>query len=114
MRLWTRQPAPTPAPPGAVSAHDLVRDDLLTRGLGGVANDVMARRAVGLETYGTVLHDRDGRDHLLDGYEEILDALCYLKLAGRHTPAARAAYTVLLYAVTLLLPAVERRRKAVG
>lgn len=54
---------------GAVSIQKLVRADL------------EAREQVGIERYGTSLQPNNGRDALLDAYEEALDLACYLKQA---------------------------------
>lgn len=40
--------------------------------------DMHARDAVGLERYGIPLTSGDGRDHLVEAYEEMLDASVYL------------------------------------
>ena len=40
--------------------------------------DMHARDAFGLEHYGTPLTSGDGRDHLVEAYEEMLDASVYL------------------------------------
>jgi hypothetical protein len=44
-----------------------------------VIADIEARRAVGIERYGTALQPWNGRQALLDLCEELLDACCYLK-----------------------------------
>jgi len=46
-----------------------------------VIADLQKRSDVGLETYGTRLQTHNGRDALLDAYEEALDLCCYLKQA---------------------------------
>lgn len=43
--------------------------------------DLEARKAVGIERYGTVLQPHNGRDTLRDAYEEALDLACYLRQA---------------------------------
>lgn len=60
------QPLPTPIIGGAF-IHDLV------------AADLAARKAIGTERYGTPLQAHNGRNPLLDAYEELLDLLCYFK-----------------------------------
>ena len=40
--------------------------------------DMRARDAVGLQRYGIPLTSGDGRDHLIEAYEEMLDASVYL------------------------------------
>lgn len=44
-----------------------------------VIDDIVARRQVGIERYGTQLQPHNGRDALRDLYEELLDACCYIK-----------------------------------
>lgn len=61
------QPAPTPNDLPSVQAA--VRDDLLRR------------EALGKAKYGTSLQPHNGRDALLDAYEEALDLAVYLKQA---------------------------------
>jgi hypothetical protein len=46
-----------------------------------VREDLEKRERLGVERYGTALYPRNGRDALLDAYEEALDLACYLKLA---------------------------------
>lgn len=44
-----------------------------------VIEDIRARRELGIQRYGTALQAGNGRDALLDAYEEGLDLVCYLK-----------------------------------
>lgn len=44
-----------------------------------VIADIVARREVGIERYGTPLQPHNGRDALRDAYEEALDLTCYLR-----------------------------------
>jgi hypothetical protein len=44
-----------------------------------VIADIEARKSVGLERYGTLLQAHNGRDMLLDAYEEAIDLAMYLK-----------------------------------
>lgn len=60
------QPSPAPGRPGR-SIQGLVRKDLAER------------EQVGTERYGTPLQAFNGRDPLVDLYQEILDAACYLR-----------------------------------
>lgn len=48
--------------------------------------DLMAREEKGIETYGTSLKTRNGRDAMQDLYEELLDAALYIRqvIAERH------------------------------
>ena len=47
----------------------------------GVVADILKRKAEGLAEYGTLLQAGNGRDSLLDAYEECLDMACYLRQA---------------------------------
>ena len=44
-----------------------------------VQKDIEARKQVGLQRYGTLLQANNGRDFLLDAYEEALDLCMYLR-----------------------------------
>lgn len=44
-----------------------------------VMADIAARKALGLERYGTPLQAHNGRDALKDAYEEVLDLACYVR-----------------------------------
>ena len=44
-----------------------------------VIADIERRRAVGIERYGTPLQAFNGRNALIDAYEEVLDLACYLR-----------------------------------
>lgn len=44
-----------------------------------VIEDIAARREVGISRYGTALQPHNGRDAMLDLYEELLDACMYAK-----------------------------------
>lgn len=44
-----------------------------------VLNDLVARAEVGFGRYGTYLKTHNGRDSLVDAYEEALDLCMYLK-----------------------------------
>jgi hypothetical protein len=46
-----------------------------------VKQDLDGRRRRGIETYGTPLRAHNGRDALVDAYEEALDLCCYLRQA---------------------------------
>lgn len=61
----TDQPAPLPT--DEQSIHDLV------------IQDVIGRKRLGLRKYGSLLQASNGRDHLLDAYEEALDLAIYLR-----------------------------------
>lgn len=61
------QPAPTAG--RGPSIQDLVRAD------------IDARCAEGVRRYGTLLHAHDGRDTLVDAYQEAMDLAIYLRKA---------------------------------
>ena len=46
-----------------------------------VISDIEARKLVGLERYGTLLKPFNGRDVLMDAYQEALDLAIYLRQA---------------------------------
>lgn len=46
-----------------------------------VQDDIAARKAVGIQRYGTPLQPHNGRDTLRDAYEEALDLAMYLRQA---------------------------------
>ncbi|MDG4784399.1 hypothetical protein O7626_39505 [Micromonospora sp. WMMD1102] len=51
-----------------------------------VRRDLVDREAVGRERYGTSLHAHNGRDALVDAYQEALDLVCYLRQAIEERP----------------------------
>jgi hypothetical protein len=56
-----------------------------------VIADLQARKAVGIERYGTTLQPFNGRDVLMDLYQEILDAANYLRQAIYERDHAKGA-----------------------
>jgi hypothetical protein len=44
-----------------------------------VQQDIEARKAIGLQRYGTLLQPHNGRDALLDAYQEAIDLVVYLR-----------------------------------
>lgn len=58
-------------PPPIVNHHPVVQDL--------VRRDIDARKQVGIERYGTPLQPFNGRDPLRDLYEELLDAVMYIR-----------------------------------
>lgn len=80
------QPPPTPA------EGDLWADLIETVGgtdLTPLVPLMQERRALGIERYGTPLQRDNGRDHLVDAQQELLDAAVYLWAAGRDDDAMR-------------------------
>jgi hypothetical protein len=67
-----------------------------------VMRDLEARKQVGLERYGTLLYPDNGRDSVLDAYQEALDLCVYLKQAQCEGKGLESAYrTALLLACDL-------------
>lgn len=66
-KLGHVEPAPTPN--DGPSMHDLVIEDMAKR------------KEFGLAKYGTLLQAGNGRDALMDAYEEVLDLAVYLRQA---------------------------------
>lgn len=76
------QPAPIKNENRAI--QDLVIEDLQTwvsNARWRVIGDIQARKEVGLQRYGTLLQAYNGRDALMDAYQEALDLAQYLKQA---------------------------------
>ncbi len=74
---------PLPVPNDGPSMHDLVCADLEGRWTARlsprIVSDMQARKQLGLERYGSLLQAHNGRDALLDLYEELEDAVVYAK-----------------------------------
>lgn len=51
-----------------------------------VIADIEARKRVGLRKYGTLLQAGNGRDALMDAYQEALDLVMYLRQAIEERP----------------------------
>jgi hypothetical protein len=90
MRTITDQPPPRvtdrrPSWDLVISYVDQLRDDKAHMVM-GVAEDVLSlvlsdmreRDVVGRQRYGTPLTSGNGRDHLVDAYQELLDSCVYL------------------------------------
>jgi hypothetical protein len=61
--------------------QDLSIDDALMAGYYKVAKDLEARKQAGLAKYGTVLQPNNGRNAYMDVYQELLDAIVYMRQA---------------------------------
>jgi len=70
-------PAATPQPPPTASSGDI---QML------VIESIHARRRMGMEKYGTTLQPHNGRDALMDAFQEALDLACYLRQALEERP----------------------------
>jgi hypothetical protein len=95
--LTAPQPAPDVTRFGDC-VQDLVETDALALGRVGelVAADVVARKAHGIATYGTVLRPWNGRDALVDLYQELLDGAMYARQAVLEGVGREGVYRRLL------------------
>lgn len=87
---YSYQPRPKSSP-YANSAHDLAAQDV--RGVLGPSHDadllvseLVQRKAFGLQKYGVILHADNGRDHIRDALDEVVDLLVYLRAAREQSP----------------------------
>lgn len=65
-----------PAVVDFVRAHTVLPDDAVSALL---VADMVARNEAGIAKYGVPLRAHDGRDHLVDAYQESLDLTVYLR-----------------------------------
>ena len=63
--------AATPEPPPTTGTGPSIHDRVI--------DDIAARKAMGLAKYGTILQAHNGRDAIVDAYQEALDLCCYLR-----------------------------------
>lgn len=69
-----------PPQPGKVRVLDLALENHRLTTIGAqVCADLTARAEVGRAKYGTYLETHNGRDSLMDAYQEALDLLMYLE-----------------------------------
>lgn len=113
------QPIPTKNTRAAI--QDLVLEDLgycvnfAPDVRDGMAADIQARKQVGLERYGTLLQAFNGRDALLDAYQEALDLCVYLRqvleeqVRGEHRGVFYAAYSDALQVALKLRREMSKR-----
>lgn len=66
-----------------------------------IRDDIAARDLIGLERYGVRLAHGNGRDHLVDAYQEALDFVVYLRteiykmrLGADHNPPSSEEFTL--------------------
>ena len=79
-----RAQQPLPTPNNSRSVQSLVRADLLDAVIpvaADVIEDLIDREQLGIERYGVSVQPFNGRDCLLDAYQELLDLAVYLKQA---------------------------------
>lgn len=80
---------PPPRPSGGPAIADLV------------VADIQERKRVGIERYGTPLQAGNGRDALVDAYQEDLDRIQYTRQAIEERRAERRATRALVEALPL-------------
>lgn len=129
MDLTKAQPAPVRNDGPCV--QDLVIEDLKTftptQQFGGVADvavafvsaDIEARKTQGLQKYGTLLQPNNGRDAVVDAYQEVIDGVQYLRQAKEEglpyvDIAYRAAVELALHIRTCLLDLESWKASRVG
>lgn len=76
-----RSAAATPEPPPAPGRRDIWPL---------VVADIQARVEAGKQKYGTVLQADNGRDSLMDAYQEAIDLVMYLRQAIAEREAAKS------------------------
>lgn len=117
------KPEPAPQPSDQPASWDLVIADLanvpglcrslrdLERERALVLADMRERDAAGLAKYGTRLQPHNGRDQLVDAYQESLDLVVYLRtsLAERHDGVVAALYQEALTIVVWMRAEILRR-----
>ncbi len=100
---------PPPNPNSKPAIWPLVIKDIERVGCGGISTrvrplliaDMGARHELGIERYGTPLQPFNGRDALIDAYQEALDLCAYMKQAAEERP--NEATPQILYARALCL-----------
>lgn len=117
---------PAPEPTGGESMHDLVAGDLTiwwpeSVGVTWMRAELAERKRIGLERYGTLLQAGNGRDALVDAFQESLDLVVYLRqaLAEFGWPDGRPTHGLLEAYVSALRTAIRvggltRRRAESG
>lgn len=90
---------PTPKPNGELSAHGTYVNKIAGTQLKPLVIDILARQYKGLETYGVPLQPFNGRNSLIDCYQELLDALVYLecKIRETHDPRVERIQTAIAH-----------------
>jgi hypothetical protein len=115
-----------PQPPPAVTQSGLVIQDVVAdevRPLGPVgtlvAADIEERKAQGLAKYGTLLRPFNGRDAVVDLYQELLDACQYARqviaeemVTGSAAPVSGLYGQLVMMAVQVRAMLVERDEDA--
>lgn len=111
------QPAPRPSPAAPVWPFVIAdaRECLAGPALPLLLADMEARDAAGRAKYGVPLTAGNGRDHLVDLYQEVLDGIAYARgemAEGDPSGEAAASYPVLLERALAVRAALDRRERA--
>lgn len=111
------KPEPAPQPSDQPASWDLVIEDIQERRVSVpdvrdlVLADMRERDAVGAAKYGTRLRAGNGRDQLVDAFQESLDLAVYLRtsLAERYDGVVASLYDEALTIVVWLRAEIFRR-----
>ena len=79
------------------------KDEDMDKQLHCLRADLRTRDNLGRATYGTPLLSDNGRDWLVDAYEELLDALVYAEQGIIQRPSSDAARDIRMNVITALL-----------
>jgi hypothetical protein len=122
----TDQPPPIPQPDQKI-AWDLVITDLKRAAapsgdladveasdlemIERIIGDMRERDRLGRERYGTPLTANNGRDHLIDAYQEVLDGSVYLRaeIEERPNPALTNLYNRVLLLIVAMRSMLDER-----
>lgn len=86
-----------------------VNNEFDMRAIADVLDDMTARDAIGRERYGTPLTAFNGRDQLVDAYQEKLDAAVYLRAAMLEGMPVSGIYELTLDSITWLRCFINER-----
>lgn len=102
---------PDPTPNDFISAHGCYHQKIQGGPFSLLGPDIIARQAQGLQTYGTALQPHNGRNQLIDAYQELLDALVYLEADLLEKPDARIAtiQTIISHQAVFLQEIIGKR-----
>lgn len=107
------QPDPTPNnnPPIWPLVIDFVRGRFSRLTEDRMIADMTARDTLGRERYGTPLQARNGRDPLLDAYDEALDKAAYLRQYYEETGNGFRLFVDSVTQISDLLYEIQRRER---
>ncbi len=84
-------------------------DDVGKETAWNVVNDLRARDKLGRERYGTPLTVNNGRDQLVDAYQELLDGAAYLRAAWLEGHQVRDVYYAQLDVIMKIRMMIDAR-----